>query len=113
MRIQRTRVPAPPCVKRLTELASAAPQHDARLRSQPHPIKPRRTLMNMSISKTGRKTAAIAAGILGLLAAAGASAGAPAGNKEDEISFDLVPNPLFVDCLRANYSEEPHAHATV
>jgi hypothetical protein len=69
--------------------------------------------MNMSISKTGRKTAAIAAGILGLLAVAGASAGAPAGDKEDEISFDLVPNPLFVECLRANYNEEPRAHATV
>ncbi len=70
--------------------------------------------MNMSISKTGRRTAAIAAGMLGLLAAAGASAGAPpAGDKEDEISFDLVPNPQFVDCLRANYNEEPSAHATV
>jgi hypothetical protein len=57
--------------------------------------------MNMSISKTGRKTAAIAAGMLGLLAVAGASAGVPAGDKEDEISFDLVPNPQFVDCLRA------------
>jgi hypothetical protein len=65
--------------------------------------------MNMSISKTGRKTAAIAAGMLGLLAATGASA----AGKEDEISFDLVPNPSFVDCLRANYNEEPRAHATV
>jgi len=59
--------------------------------------------MNLPISRTGWKAAAIAAGLLGVLAAAGASA----GDKKDEISFDLVPNPQFVNCLRANYEEEP------
>jgi hypothetical protein len=65
--------------------------------------------MNLPISRTGWKAAAIAAGLLVVLAAAGASA----GDKKDEISFDLVPNPQFVNCLRANYEEEPRAHATV
>ena len=48
-----------------------------------------------------------------VFAAFAAVAGQPGKGKEDDISFDLVPNPSFVDCLRANYSEEPHAHATV
>jgi hypothetical protein len=38
---------------------------------------------------------------------------ASAQNKTDEISFDLVPNPKFVYCLRRNGYEEPRAHATV
>jgi hypothetical protein len=63
--------------------------------------------MTKSISRAGWKTVAIAAGIL---AAANA---VYAGDKKDEISFDLVPNPAFIDCLRANYNEEPRAHATV
>lgn len=37
---------------------------------------------------------------------------AVAQDKVDEISFKLVPNPKFVDCLRAGY-EEPRAQATV
>ena len=65
--------------------------------------------MNMPLSRTGKK-AIVMAGVLGALAAASA---ASAGDKPDEISFDLVPNPAFVECLRANYSEEPRAHATV
>lgn len=65
--------------------------------------------MNRPISGYRWKAVAIAAGMLGVLATAGASA----GGKQDEISFDLVPNPQFVDCLRANYEEEPRAHATV
>jgi hypothetical protein len=36
-----------------------------------------------------------------------------AQDKKDEISFDLTPNPAFVDCLRASPTEEPRAHATV
>ena len=36
-----------------------------------------------------------------------------AQDKKDEISFDLVPNPKFVDCLRRSSYEEPRAHATV
>jgi hypothetical protein len=38
---------------------------------------------------------------------------AAAQDKKDEISFDLVPNPKFVDCLRKSSYEEPRAHATV
>ena len=38
---------------------------------------------------------------------------AAAQDKKDEISFDLVPNPKFVDCLRRSSYEEPRAHATV
>lgn len=48
-----------------------------------------------------------------LLPTFAALAGQPGRDKEDEISFDLVPNPSFVDCLRANDNEEPRAHATV
>ena len=36
-----------------------------------------------------------------------------AQDKKDEISFDLVPNPAFIDCLRKSSHEEPRAHATV
>jgi hypothetical protein len=36
-----------------------------------------------------------------------------AQDKKDEISFDLVPNPKFVDCLRRSNYEEPTARATV
>lgn len=36
-----------------------------------------------------------------------------AQEKKDEISFDLLPNPAVVDCLRATPFTEPHAHATV
>src|SRR5580692_2164741 len=38
---------------------------------------------------------------------------ASAQNKKDEISFDLVANPKFVDCLRKSSYEEPQARATV
>jgi len=36
-----------------------------------------------------------------------------AWNKVDEISFNLAPNPQFINCLRASPSEEPTAKATV
>jgi hypothetical protein len=36
-----------------------------------------------------------------------------AQDKKDEISFDLVANPQFVDCLRKSPGEEPTAKATV
>jgi hypothetical protein len=32
---------------------------------------------------------------------------AEAQNKKDEITFGLVPNPKFVDCLRKSSYEEP------
>src|SRR5258707_1270023 len=38
---------------------------------------------------------------------------ASAQDKKDETSFDLVPNPQFVDCLRKSSYEEPKARATV
>jgi hypothetical protein len=38
---------------------------------------------------------------------------ASAQNKKDEISFDLVADPKFVDCLRKSSYEEPRARATV
>jgi hypothetical protein len=38
---------------------------------------------------------------------------AAAQDKPNVISFDLHPNPQTIDCLRANYNEEPRAHATV
>src|ERR1700727_1467088 len=38
---------------------------------------------------------------------------ASAQDKKDEISFDLVPNPSFVNCLRKDSYEEPRARATV
>jgi hypothetical protein len=38
---------------------------------------------------------------------------AAAQDKKDEITFDLVPNPKFVDCLRRSSYEEPRARATV
>ena len=36
-----------------------------------------------------------------------------AQNKADEVTFKLVPNPKFIDCLRRSYWEEPRATATV
>ncbi len=66
-------------------------------------------------SNQGVRTAGPA--LLGALAAvnmAAAMAGVVNGNdKRNEISFDLVPNPQTVECLRANYNEEPRAHATI
>jgi len=41
------------------------------------------------------------------------SAKASAQDKKDEITFDLVANPQFVDCLRKSSYEEPRARATV
>jgi hypothetical protein len=38
---------------------------------------------------------------------------ASAQDKKDEISFDLVPNPQFVNCLRQNSFEEPKGRVTV
>src|SRR5262249_5321414 len=52
----------------------------------------------------------IAGGMLAVLALGGV---ASAQSKKDEITFDLVPNPATIDCLRANSYEEPRAKATV
>jgi hypothetical protein len=58
---------------------------------------------------TGAMILALSTAIGGLLAPLTAAA----QGKKDDISFDLVPNPAFVNCLRASSSEEPKAHATV
>src|SRR5215510_12588227 len=52
-------------------------------------------------------------GCLATIAVATLSGAAMAQNKVDEITFDLVPNPAVVDCLRANSTETPRARATV
>ena len=55
----------------------------------------------------------LVSGLLTALAALTFTGVASAQNKEDHITFHLVPNPAFVDCLRANSWEEPRARATV
>jgi len=61
----------------------------------------------------GRTVRGVVGGTVAALAVAACTPKASAQNKEDEISFDLVPNPKFVDCLRAGSHEEPHAHVRV
>jgi hypothetical protein len=41
------------------------------------------------------------------------TATAAAQDKKDEISFDLVPNTQFVNCLRRSAYEQPRARVTV
>ena len=38
---------------------------------------------------------------------------ASAQTKASEVTFKLVPNPAFADCIRRSYWEEPTATATV
>jgi hypothetical protein len=59
--------------------------------------------------ETGMILFALAAAIGGGILPAAASA----QDKKDEISFDLVTNPSFVNCLRKDSYEEPRARATV
>ena len=42
-----------------------------------------------------------------------ALSGVANAQKKDEITFNLVPNPDTIGCLRANNTEEPRARATV
>jgi len=65
--------------------------------------------------KSSGRTAArsIIRGLLMTAAALTVSGIASAQDKKDEISFRLVPNPPFLDCLRANSYQEPRARATV
>ena len=60
--------------------------------------------------RANRMAPAIAGGLLGMLTLAGLT---EAQEKKNVISFDLVPNPATLECLRANYNEEPRARATV
>jgi hypothetical protein len=72
------------------------------------------TNQKFSTDRTARK---IGAGLLGVVAAVNVAsaqvAAAASPNKPNEISFNLVPNPQTLECLRANYNEEPRARATV
>jgi hypothetical protein len=74
-----------------------------------------KAMRNKSFAKSGKffingaMFFAISTAIGGFIFPAAASA----QNKTDEISFDLVPNPKFVYCLRKDGYEEPKAHATV
>ena len=61
-------------------------------------------------SRLNQFAPAIAGGLLSMLTLVGA---AEAQEKTNVISFDLVPNPATLACLRANYNEEPRARATV
>jgi hypothetical protein len=64
----------------------------------------------MNTRSFARKASFVAASLVSAVAAVAAQ---PAPDKQDEISFDLVPNAAFVDCMRASYDVEPRAHATV
>ena len=65
-------------------------------------------------SNGGSKIGAALLGVLAVVNLASAQANvAGAGDKRNEISFELVPNPKTLECLRANYNEEPRARATV
>jgi hypothetical protein len=68
--------------------------------------------VNINIKKFWNQgvTRKIAGGLLAVLAVSGV---ASAQQKKDEISFDLIPNPAVINCLRANSNEEPRAKATV
>jgi hypothetical protein len=61
----------------------------------------------------GRAAHGIIRAMVAAFAVLAASGIASAQNTRDEITFDLLPNPAVVDCLRANSYEEPRARATV
>jgi hypothetical protein len=61
----------------------------------------------------GRAAYSITRGLLAALAVLAVSGIASAQDKKDEITFNLLPNPAVIDCLRANSYEEPRARATV
>jgi len=70
--------------------------------------------VNNSSRKTWLENAArkIAGGLLaGTMALA--LSGVAAAQEADKITFNLVPNPDTIGCLRANNTEEPQARATV
>jgi hypothetical protein len=71
--------------------------------------------MSKTIKASALQVAIAAASMLGVLGAASTAVAKapPVTDKVEQISFDLVPNPAFVECLRASYKEEPRAHATI
>jgi hypothetical protein len=64
---------------------------------------------NQWLEKAAHK---IAGGLL-VATMALALSGVATAQKADEITFNLVPNPDTIGCLRANNTEEPRARATV
>jgi hypothetical protein len=60
-----------------------------------------------------RRKKHLVSGLLTALATLNVAGVASAQNAQDQVTFSLVPNPPFVDCLRANPWEEPRARATV
>ena len=62
------------------------------------------------LEKAARK---IAGGLLLATMTLGLCGFAMAQNKTNEITFNLVPNPDTIGCLRANNTEEPRARDTV
>jgi hypothetical protein len=61
----------------------------------------------------GKAAHKITRGLLAAFAVIAVSGLASAQDRKDEITFNLLPNPAVVDCLRANSYEEPRARATV
>jgi len=72
--------------------------------------------LNNNCSKkfwSGRAAHIVMRGMLAAFAVLAVCGIASAQDTKDEISFNLLPNPAVVDCLRANPFEEPRARATV
>jgi hypothetical protein len=59
------------------------------------------------------KTGTIAFALATAFGSAALPATASAQDKKNEITFDLVPNPQFVNCLRNSPNADPRAKATV
>jgi hypothetical protein len=79
-------------------------------------LKNKEKALNNNCSKKfrgGRAAHGIIRAMVAAFAVLAASGIASAQNTKDEITFDLLPNPAVVDCLRANSYEEPRARATV
>lgn len=73
-----------------------------------------KTIGSISASRATGKVGAVLLGALAIANIGAATAGIVNGSpKEDRISFDLALNPQTVECVRANWNEEPRAHATV
>lgn len=70
-------------------------------------------MKEMSNQTRRSTTRMMIAGALAAMASLASAQIATAQEKKDEITFNLVPNPQVLDCLRANPWEEPRAHATV
>src|SRR5690242_6067707 len=71
-------------------------------------------LMTTTFTKSGLKAIAAAVGVLSAFGVAGAQEAAVAGAsaEKNQISFDLIPNHTFLQCM-AKGNEKPRAHATV